>query len=340
MNATAPAATGRLIRPNLRIGWVTWRQQRLAYLATALSFVAVGVLLLVQGVQMRHYATSLGLHSCGALDGDGCVQPLALFRQRYETWAQYLPRFVLFIPAILGVFVAAPLVSREMETGTFRFAWTQGRSRTEWIVAKLVLVGVPITAVALLFSAVFSWWFEPFEPIMGRLSGGQAYEVVGVVFAARSLFALMLGALIGVLLRRMVPAMAVTGALWVATSWADIVYLRPLIAAPVSAPADSSLITRGGWVISEWLRTPNGAHISNKSSTVAALYRQARADKANGDTAASFGDWLTRHGYTDWVSYQPENRFWHFQLVDTAGYLVAAALLAAATVWCVRRRAD
>ncbi len=317
-----------------RLSWVTWRQQRLAYLATASLFGGLALLLLLQGWQMRDYSGRLGLNVCGHLDSPACAQPLGIFEARYDTWAQYVPRLVLFIPALLGVFVAAPLVGRELENGTFRFAWTQGRTRTEWIVAKLGLIAVPLTGAAVLFSAVFTWWFAPFDPVMGRMSGGQAYEVSGVVFGARTLFALMLGALLGALVRRVVVAMALTGALWVATSWLDIVYLRPLIRTPVAVPADSSLVTRGGWTISEWLRSPQGAHIGIKSSAVADLYRQSRAEGS-----ASFGRWLSGHGYVHWVAYQPDSRFWSFQVTEASGYAVLSIALGLGTVWWVRHRA-
>lgn len=317
-----------------RLSWVTWRQQRLAYVTTSALFASLAVLLVRQGEQMRSYSSRLGLDKCGNLESAACAQPLTIFEARYDTWAQYLPRLLLFIPALLGMFVAAPLVGRELESGTFRFAWTQGRTRTEWIVAKLVLIAVPMTAAAVALSALFSWWFQPFEPIMGRMAGGQAYEVSGLVFGARTLFALLLGALVGVVLRRVVVSMAVTGALWVATSWVDIVYLRPLIRTPIAVRADSSLITQGGWTISEWLQTPRGVHIGIKGSAVADLYRQSRADGTS-----SFEHWLTSHGYVHWVSYQPDSRFWSFQLPEALVYLAVSIALGLSTVWWVRRRA-
>jgi hypothetical protein len=49
--------------------------------------------------------------------------------------------------------------------------------------------------------------------------------------------------------------------------------------------------------------------------------------------------WLQRHGYTRWDSYRSESRFWHFQLVEGAAYLVLAAVLAGTAVWLLRRRA-
>jgi hypothetical protein len=48
---------------------------------------------------------------------------------------------------------------------------------------------------------------------------------------------------------------------------------------------------------------------------------------------------LARRGYTELVSYQPESRFWHFQLIEGGWLLALALLLGAATVWLVRRKA-
>jgi hypothetical protein len=39
------------------------------------------------------------------------------------------------------------------------------------------------------------------------------------------------------------------------------------------------------------------------------------------------------------MSYQPESRFWHFQLAGGGWLLGLALILGAATVWLVRRRA-
>jgi hypothetical protein len=49
--------------------------------------------------------------------------------------------------------------------------------------------------------------------------------------------------------------------------------------------------------------------------------------------------YLTQHGYTQWTSYQPGSRFWPFQWIEGGWLLALSALLIAATVWLVRRRA-
>ncbi|MCU1395500.1 MAG: hypothetical protein JWM34_3928 [Ilumatobacteraceae bacterium] len=300
-------------------------------------FGGLAVWLLVSGFAMRHEYAHLGLDACPDLSRPACAVPLSIFRARYDAWAQFLPRFVMFLPGLVGVFVGGPLIARELETGTFRFAWTQGCTRTEWLTAKLVLVLAPLTAAALALSALFTWWFQPFEPLMGRMSSGQAYEVSGTVFAARTLLALGIGILVGTLLRRVVLTIVVAGAIWFAIVWVSVIYIRPSIETPVKVPADSTIITRDGWTTSEWLQAPNGAHIGIKSEQVANLYRQAQAEGVSTDKA--FENYLTRHGYVHWASFQPASRFWHFQLIETAGYLVLVIVLITSAMWCVRRSA-
>ncbi len=320
------------------LGWMTWRRQRTAYVATTVVLGALAVVLIVNGIAMHRDYRHLGLLACGALDGTRCQVPLDLFEQNYGGWAQFVPRFVTFLPGLIAAFVGAPLVAREVESGTYRFAWTQSRSRGSWLASTVLLTVVPITIAAAAFSLLFAWWFRPFEPLIGRMSSGQAYEVSGTVFAGRTAFGLVLGLLVGALLRRVVAAMAVTLAVWVATTWAGIVYLRPAIEKPLDLPAKSSLITRGGWTVNEYFLGPNGVHVANKGDAFSKLYTSAQHDGVN--DSQTFIVWLTRRGYVHHVIYQPESRFWHFQLIESAGYLALTLGLAAVLFWWVRNRID
>lgn len=45
------------------------------------------------------------------------------------------------------------------------------------------------------------------------------------------------------------------------------------------------------------------------------------------------------NGWTQWTSLQPDDRFWHFQLVEGGVYLALSVLLALAAVRWVTRRA-
>src|SRR5450755_1581098 len=108
--------------------------------------------------------------------------------------------------------VPTPVLARELETGTYRYAWTQGFGRERWTIAKLALLAVAVTAAAWAFSQVLVWFFQPF----------QAQEDL-TVFSA-TVFAI--GALAGMFIRRIVPAMAVTLAAYTGLALATWLFLR------------------------------------------------------------------------------------------------------------------
>jgi hypothetical protein len=54
----------------------------------------------------------------------------------------------------MGAFVGPLVLARELETGTFRYAWTQAFGRWRWTLAELVMLGVAVTAIAGAFSVL------------------------------------------------------------------------------------------------------------------------------------------------------------------------------------------
>ena len=113
------------------------------------------------------------------------------------------------------------MLAREIETGTFRYAWTQGFGRRRWTVAKLVSVGIAVAAIAGVVSVLVSWYYQPYlrygkglcSPPPSPLSPGL-FDLRGVAFAAWTLVAFAIGALAGMLIRRIVPAMVATLAVY------------------------------------------------------------------------------------------------------------------------------
>ena len=45
---------------------------------------------------------------------------------------------ILLAPALIGMFWGAPLIARELETGT-RLAWNQTVTRSRWLAVKLAV---------------------------------------------------------------------------------------------------------------------------------------------------------------------------------------------------------
>ena len=328
----SPRRSASRRRPTRGLTWVTWRQHRFALTGVLVVLGGVGLFLLFHGLAMHRAYAGLGLDTCGSLDGPACQLPLAQFIRVNGSLANHLPTFLMILPGLIGVFVGAPLVARELESGTFRFAWTQGRSRVRWTLTKLILLAAVLTVLALAFSALFTWWYGPFDAISGRMSNGGGYEVSGLVFAARTLFGFTLGALLGLLIRRTVPAMAATAAAWVAVVWPTMTYLRPLIEKPLST---SGPLPMNVAAVNLWIEDSAGHHVDFQQ-----VYQQALASsgapKLGPDT---FNPWLARHHYTQWVSYRPNGWFWHFQIVEASGYTILAILLGAAAVLILRHRA-
>ena len=344
MTATAlsPGRSRVAARPMRGLAWVTWRQHRFALAGVLVVLGGLGLFMLSNGLAMHHAYHSLGLDTCGRLDGPGCQSQLAVFEQDYFSWADHLPHLVMLLPGLIGVFVGAPLVARELESGTFRFAWTQGRSRLQWIVTKLVLLGVALAAPALAFSALFTWWYGPFDVITGRMTPYGAYEISGLVFAARTLFGFTLGALLGLLIRRTVAAMAATAAAWIAVVVPSMLWLRPLIHKPIitigaiaKGPSPGHDVPFNATIVSHWFQNAAGQHVGFDQLVQQAIASTGRAQQS----PDQFNAWATQHHYSQWVSYRPNGWFWHFQIVEASGYAILAVLLAAAAVLLLRRRA-
>ena len=316
--------------PWRRMAWVTWRQHRAALAGVAALLGGWAVYLWLAGSAAYHaYAAAVACHPASSLV---CVNLIGNFNDTYSPTAVAVTAMLQAVPGLIGAFVGAPVLAREMETGTFRYAWTQGFGRWRWALGKLVLLAVAVTAAAGAFSVLFSWYFQPF------LAEGQqnpiaplVFDLRGVAFAAWTLAAFAIGALAGMLIRRVVPAIAATLAVYAGLALAAGLYLRehymtPLVTSNLNLPGSA-------WIVSQWY-TEGGkfAFPARGSQLVNALSQLCPG-------TPDVSQCLSRHGYTLRTSYQPGSRFWPFQWIEGGWLLALSVLLIAATVWLVRRRA-
>ena len=79
--ALSPRQTRRRAPAVRGLAWVTWRQHRLALAGVLAVLGGLGLFMLFNGLAMHHAYTSLGLGTCGALDGPGCQSQLSAFQQ-------------------------------------------------------------------------------------------------------------------------------------------------------------------------------------------------------------------------------------------------------------------
>jgi hypothetical protein len=325
--------------PWRRMAWVTWRQHRFALAGAAVLLGALAVYLWLTGLQIHHAYTAAA--ACHPASSGACGNLVGYFLTTYNSTAQLVATLLQAVPALIGAFVGAPVLARELETGTFRFAWTLGFGRWRWTLAKLVPLAVTVAAAAWGFSLLFSWYYQPF---FGGLDltpqiplAPAVFDLRGVAFAAWTLTAFAIGALAGLLIRRVVPALAATLAVYTGLAVAVGMYLRqhymtPLVARNVNPPGSA-------WVISQQWYTKGGQPVSQSALTQVLQGAPQLAGKGGVPQSPDVTQYLIQHGFTLWTSYQPGSRFWPFQWIEGGWLLGLSVLLVAATVWLVRRRA-
>jgi hypothetical protein len=329
--------------PWRRMAWVTWRQHRLALAGVATLLGVAAVYLLIAGLQMRHAYAAVA--ACSPAGSGICRGVAGNFLDTYAPGVGPVLGLLQVIPALIGAFAGAPLLAREFEAGTFRYAWTQGFGRARWTVAKLVPLAVAVTVAAGAFSVLVSWYIQP---IFGAGDdNGPLYPTIfdlrGVALAAWTLAAFAIGALAGILIRRVIPAMFATFAVWAGLAFVTGWFLRRHYEAPVVTT--SLHVPHAAWVISQlWIRGGKPASLSMINQTLRPVDVQAVTPgrfQPGPATPASIDPvhYLIQHGYTQLTTYQPDSRFWPFQWIEGGWLLALSLLLIAATVWLVRRRA-
>jgi hypothetical protein len=193
-----------------------------------------------------------------------------------------------------------------------------------------------------------SWYYQPYlAPGNQSLSLSELspfslalFDLRGVAFAAWTLVAFAIGALAGMLIRRVVPAIvatlvAYTGLALVAANVLRQHYLSPLVSTNVNVPGSAWIYsqrwTKGGqFAFTSWRDAPNNLLQQCSSLSAGPLGKPPQATLAQ---------CFAQHGYTQLTSYQPASRFWPFQWIEGGWLLALSGVLIAVTVWLVRRRA-
>jgi hypothetical protein len=324
-----------------RLLWVAWRRYRTTLGATVALLGLVAVYLLIRGHEMRTaYAAA---QACRPQSAANCRFAFDNFHNTYAN-VGFLGAVLVWTPALIGAFAGAPLLARELETGTFRFAWTQGVGRLRWLVAHLVpgALGVAVTSAA--FGALITWYDHPLvaSGVEPRLHASE-FPLTGVVVVGWALAAYALGVVIGLVSRRVVAALAATLALWTGLAFlaAEVLrahYRAPLATRSLNLPGSDLPVhqwwTHGGVPASE-------AQINQVLQTIGVQSSNDGGNFQAGPGSATIDpvQYLLSHGYSQWTSYQPDSRYWPFQWIEFGWLAALSMLLLAATVWVVRRQA-
>ncbi|MEW9549227.1 ABC transporter permease [Nonomuraea sp. NPDC050783] len=348
--------------------WLTWRQLRgSAAMMGALLVVLAAVLALTGPGLVSGYSSGIA----GCTTDNTCENFYNRFFGEYDLPFTALTLVVLVLPALVGLFWGAPLITRELEAGTHLLVWSQSITRGRWLAVKLGLTGLTAVAAAGLCGLMVTWWSSPLD---ASAAEGMAL-MAPLVFSARGIapmgyaaFAFVLGVTVGMLVRRTLPAMALTLAVFAAIQLALPAVVRPHLMAPVTATfelgranVDSLSIPReggaaprlflqeavpgrpGSWVLANELLGPAGRVISGGSSGAGAVIDVSSTSgscapgSASGAGDGCLGE-INRLGYRQQVTYQPLERFWVFQWIETGIYALLTAVLTWLSFWWIRRR--
>jgi hypothetical protein len=351
--------------------WLTWRQFRAQAITGAAALAAFAVLLAATGPHLASLYAAGGITGCHS---GSCGDTASTFLTRLAATSPYPVIYVagvvivLIAPAITGIFWGAPLVARELETGTSRLAWNQSVTRTRWLAVKLTLTGLAAMAVTEALSLMQAWWAEPITRATSLggsasvFSGGRfsplLFATHGITPLGYAAFGFALGVTAGVLIRRAVPAMAVTLAIFAAAQVAMPLWARPHLIPPdrtiatiesvqgsfSSLGGSATTITAtvvpgqpGAWIISSGAVNAAGQPVA--AVPAACVTRRPPNGTAVGPPpGGSLGHCLDSQGIREAVTYQPASRYWAFQWIETGTFLAIAFALAGSCFWRLGRR--
>jgi hypothetical protein len=344
----------------IRLSWLQFRTQAVT---AAAALAAFAVLLAVTGPHLASRYAASGLSSC---HGGSCGNVAITFLSQLQTTNPYPVVYLLgialiiFAPAIIGIFWGAPLIARELETRTSTLAWTQSVTRTRWLAVKLILTGLAAMAFTEALSLMYAWWADPIGKAIdlggstSLFSGGRFSSLVfatgGITPLGYAAFAFTLGTAAGALIRRTVPAMAVTLAIFAVVQVVMPLWVRPHLITPVRTiaaigpvPGNSQAVgldygnltavavpsQPGAWIISSAAVSPAGQQVTELPFA---------CSPGAGAKADNPGQCLNSLGYREAISYEPASRYWPLQGIETGIFGVLSLGLAGACFWRLSRR--
>lgn len=312
--------------------WVTWRQYRFQSALAVALLAALAVVLLISGLHAA-WVWHSALARCAT--DNSCGNPnLSLSSPIFTT----LVVATSVVPLLPGLFWGAPMVASELETGTNQFAWTQSVTKRRWLAVKAGWLLLAAAVLAGAVSAIVTWWSGPYNAYTADGFATNRFDVTDIVPVSYAMFAMALGICAGLLLRRTIPAMAVTLAGFAAVRVLTAQWLRQHYMTPITVYYNLA----GNW-------SPTGAYLGIRQGIVGpnGLVPPAATSgpSFNGISVPAgcaqtnnIQSCLAAHGYRGYLTYQPASRFWAFQGIETGIFVVLAAVLLGVAFWVLKRR--
>jgi ABC-type transport system involved in multi-copper enzyme maturation permease subunit len=208
---------------------MSFRAWRLAFKMQRLElllFLAAAVLLVVASVLIASRASGAraAVDACYQASGTDTNCATSPSLNDFSLWGGFARLGAFLAPFALGLFLGVPVVAREIEGRTAGIAWTLSRSRSRWLIQRVLplVVVVTVLTTAIGIGSEFVTRTNPFADLAAN-PGFADYTSRGVLLPVRALAILSLGIAVGAMVPRQLPALllavGVTIALFVGLSF-------------------------------------------------------------------------------------------------------------------------
>jgi len=196
---------------SLRAWRLAFKMQRLELIlfVAAAVLVTVASLLVAKGASDARASFDACFQAVGS--DAGCATSPSL--NDFSMWGGFATLAAFLTPFALGLILGIPVVAREIEGRTAGIAWTLSRSRTRWLLQRVLplVVVVIVLAAAVGIGSEFVTRTNPYADFAAN-PGFADYTARGWMLPVRALAVLMLAIAVGAMVPRQLPALLLAGA--------------------------------------------------------------------------------------------------------------------------------
>ncbi len=327
--------------------WVTWRRYRTRIIVLGL-FMLILVFFMIMTLHGYHDAVA----NCGTQAGvffpvTACLRTV----QRAESHANYVSMGIGLLPFLVGLMLGAPLVASEIDARTNRLAWSQGITRTRWLLSGWLTIAIPLVIAMSLFGIIVQWWASHVVTSSAFGAGliqNTAFDISGVAPIALSVLALSCGTFFGIAFRRFLSPYL--GTFIALAAIVEFIYVKVF---PTLAPRMATAATEYGtntalpsalgpdprYVGYGFRRSP-GFHATTSTPSTSSIVQHCATTTNAGQTMPGNSSYMRclQINHVQAINfYQPESHYWILQWREAGIYLVLAAALLGLSIWMVSR---
>lgn len=140
----------------------------------------------------------------------GCESALNTWYAASSGIPSLIAALLLFLSFAAGVFLGVPIVARELERGTTRLAWSLAPSRMRWFLARMVPMLIVLAVVTFTAGVALDRLVAAGAPDQDLANSFIAFGFRGVLIASRAVFIFAVGAVVGAVVGRALPAIILT----------------------------------------------------------------------------------------------------------------------------------